>query len=261
MSCAVLCVDPRRLMLRAKVNTSCWFLNVNETNNRKLSNKCFPGAVDCSGTWMNWWKWQAAAMPQIGCEMEHPHARLIHPGFTCWSECSSVSRGQVAAGPVIHMQWRTLLRRATNQRPGRWCMQHDGYVFQTIACNWNTFCYGSHNMSYHHRLIISNWTTSLQVARRFFRQKHHSHQQRQDCTNRSWAKHLSNITIIFRSCPKLVIFICKQLKRPVAFGAVHWGWNLGVKQQRQWFKELKGRFLFDQTIHSWKLPHQLASTL
>jgi len=85
MSCAVLCVDPRRLMLRAKVNTSCWFLNVtwHETNNRKLSNKCFSRAVDCSGTWMNWWKWQAAAMPQIGCEMEHPHAGLIHPGFIC----------------------------------------------------------------------------------------------------------------------------------------------------------------------------------
>jgi len=32
----------------------------------------------------------------------------------------------------------------------RWCMQHNGCVFQTVTCNWNKFCSGSHNTSYVH---------------------------------------------------------------------------------------------------------------
>jgi len=47
------------------------------------------------------------------------------------------------------------------------------------------------------------WTTSLQLARWFFMQKHHSPQQREDCVEGSWAEPLSNITfslVLFWAC-------------------------------------------------------------
>jgi len=59
----------------------------------------------------------------------------------------------------------------------------------------------------------------MQLARRFFTQKHRSSQQREDCrgvSSRTSLKHHIHFSFIL----KLVIFICKQLKRPVAFSAV-----------------------------------------
>jgi len=45
---------------------------------------------------------------------------------------ASQRMGPVAASPVIHKWWRTLLRRVTNQRQRRWPTCRNGCVFQTV---------------------------------------------------------------------------------------------------------------------------------
>jgi len=107
-------------------------------------------------------------------------------------------------------EWQTIVRDAGLH-------EHNGCIFWTVACHQNMFCSGSFNTScpckqsrnkLHHWHADSSCGSIVHLSR-----------ERTVPRILSWTS--LKCCIHFGFIPKLTIFICKQLKRPVAFGAVH----------------------------------------
>jgi len=170
---------------------------------------------------MNWRnrKPRAFATPQLGYKTEHPHAGLIHPRLIHGRHASQCM-GLVVASPVVDKQWRRLLRRATNTSPRlSACARQWLHVLTATKCAEDVlFWMVQHelslqtghsqldNKSVTGTLILHTETLFISVERG----------SRRRILSQTSLKHYLQFSFIL----KLTIFICKQLKKHLAFSAV-----------------------------------------
>jgi len=158
---------------------------------------------------------KTSAMPQTVCVWvwtQCPHAGLIH-SWLIHGRCTSQCMGLVATSPAIHKWWRSLLRRVANHR-----QQALVCVFLTVACDQNMFCSGSFDTSCCCRRVIPKWTTIFTTGTPILHLEASFISAERGLRREILSQTSLNHNIHFSSILKL---IRKQLKRPMAFGAVH----------------------------------------
>jgi len=166
-------------------------------------------------------KTKGIATPQIRHPTECPHTGLIHPGFIHRRHASQ-PMGLVATSLIIHKQWRTFLRRATNHRQRRWSMCHNGYVFQTVMSRCMWFEHVLFWIVITRAIIVNKVITNCATGTPILHEEAWFISVERGLSQGILSRTSLKYHIHFSFILKLIIFIYKQLKRPVAFSAVHW---------------------------------------
>ena len=173
----------------------------------------------------------AIAMPQFACDevcTAHPHAGLIC-SWLIHRRCALQHKGPVGTSSILPTQAVKKVSKDSIQDQAP--VQINGCPFWPPQNAQNKFCCGWCNTSYRCGRVILTWMTIcatgmpiLHAEASFISAERGLRQEILSQTSLKWCIHFGFI-------PKLVIFICKQLKRPVAFGAVQEHvWQTGSKK-------------------------------
>jgi len=182
---------------------------------------CLPGCVLRGGGWfvgpLEVCFVQHPKLPAIRLHMECPHAGLTG-AWLIHKRCASQRVGPVAAGSTLHKQWRRSLRTMSKTKP---LWGTTAACFALPMTSGRRFVLDGTTRAVVANEVVPNWmtfwttgTSILHVEASFISAERGL---RQGISSRTSLK----CHIHFGFILKLAIFICKQLKRPEAFSAVH----------------------------------------